>query len=174
MDHHIIQSITNWFNKIYNGDLTIVYGIITLLLCILALIILVLWIISHRVKKTQQNVINGVLMEEKITKKIDGSFGLQFVDNQGTSYPIPPLPVTIGRGEQNQIRLTDKTVSKNHARIYYDTNIEAVCIEDLGSLNGLLINDKPTRKNTLQDSVKVTFGQVTLTYRDTGFIPPTQ
>lgn len=111
-------------------------------------------------------------MKEKTTKKIDDNFGLHLIDSQGNRIPLASLPVIIGRGEQNDVHLDDETVSFNHARIYYNELAEAVCIEDLGSLNGLLIENKPTRKNILQDGDQIRIGSISLTFRDTGYIPP--
>ena len=111
-------------------------------------------------------------MKDKTTKKIDNNFGLHLIDSQGKRITLASLPVIIGRGEQNDVQLDDETISFNHARIFYDTLVEAVCIEDLGSLNGLYIENKPTRKNILQDGDQIKIGSISLTFRDTGYIPP--
>jgi len=99
-------------------------------------------------------------------------FGLKFVFESGESKTFTNLPISIGRSEQNQIVLGDKSVSATHARVYYDDRIRGVCIVDNDSLNGLYINDQPTSRNVLQDGVKIRLGNVQLAFRDTGYIHP--
>lgn len=53
------------------------------------------------------------------------------------SHPLPPLErVSIGRGEQNDIRLLDPSVSRCHAVLHLNRPLR---IEDLGSSNGLRV-----------------------------------
>ncbi len=102
-----------------------------------------------------------------------GNSYLQLVDAAGNAWPLEPLPVSIGRDAQrNTIVLVDDRVSASHAIIFFDEIVRAICIEDNNSLNGIFIDDHPTRKNLLHDSVKIKFGETTLTYRDMGYIPP--
>jgi pSer/pThr/pTyr-binding forkhead associated (FHA) protein len=102
----------------------------------------------------------------------DQAFGLQFTFDSGETRTFTSLPISIGRGEHNDIVLGDKTVSAEHARVYYDERVRGVCIVDNDSLNGLYINDQPTRRNVLQDGVKIRLGSVNLVFRDTGYIHP--
>ncbi len=99
-------------------------------------------------------------------------FGLLFILESGEKKTINTLPVSIGRSDQNGVILKDDTVSATHARVYYDEQVGSVCIVDLDSLNGVFINDQPTRKNVLYDSSQVRLGKVKLTFRDTGYIHP--
>lgn len=100
----------------------------------------------------------------------DNVFGLKFhLDPDGTK-TFTRLPITIGRSEQNDIVLNDKTVSAVHARVYYDDRVKDVCIVDNDSLNGLLVDEYPTYRNVLQDGVRIRLGRVTITFRDTGYI----
>ena len=70
-------------------------------------------------------------------------------DDEGrkTVVPIVREEITIGRQDGNTIRLTERNVSRRHARLVKDSN--ALLIEDLGSYNGVRVNgDKiegPTR-----------------------------
>jgi pSer/pThr/pTyr-binding forkhead associated (FHA) protein len=82
------------------------------------------------------------------------------------------LPTTIGRSRENSIVITDESVSIQHARIYFDGRLGAVCIQDLDSTNGIFIDGKPTRENVLEDGARLTIGSVSLTFRDTGYLPP--
>ncbi len=96
----------------------------------------------------------------------DGSlyFRLHKLDGDG---------LIIGRGNRGvdfQIEESNSyadTVSKSHARIYYDAASGCVIIEDLGSTNGIYINGRRApRKNLLKDGWVVGLGRVTLTYYD--------
>lgn len=100
----------------------------------------------------------------------DQEYGLKFVLPSGKALTHTSLPISIGRSEQNDIVLKEKTVSARHAQVYYDGLIKDLCIMDYDSLNGLFIDDQPTRKNVLYDGVKIRLGGVELTFRDTGYI----
>lgn len=97
-------------------------------------------------------------------------FGLKFTFETGESKTFTSLPISIGRNEQNDIVLGDKSVSAFHARVYYDERVRGVSIMDSDSLNGIFINDQPTRRNMLLDGAKVRLGNVSLVFRDTGYI----
>src|SRR4030042_5171932 len=73
-------------------------------------------------------------------------FGLQFHLESGEVKSFESLPIMIGRGESNEINLTDDSISTKHARIYFDDRVGSVCIEDSHSLNGIYVNDLPTSK----------------------------
>jgi pSer/pThr/pTyr-binding forkhead associated (FHA) protein len=97
-------------------------------------------------------------------------YGLKFILPSGKALTLTSLPISIGRSDQNDIVLKDETVSARHAQIYYDDLIKDVCILDNDSLNGLFIDDQPTRKNVLYDGVKIRLGGAEITFRDTGYI----
>ncbi len=84
------------------------------------------------------------------------------------------LPATIGRSEENTIVIKDDSISDLHAKIYFDNRIGAVCIEDLGSTNGIFVDGRPTTKNVLDDGARLTLGSNSLVFRDTGYLPPTE
>jgi pSer/pThr/pTyr-binding forkhead associated (FHA) protein len=97
-------------------------------------------------------------------------FGLQFHFESGELKSFDRLPLSVGRGEPNDINLTDDSVSSIHAKIYYDERVGSICIEDLHSLNGTFIDNLPTSKNILRDGDKIKTGNFVLTFRDMGFI----
>jgi len=63
--------------------------------------------------------------------------------------------LSIGRAGDNDLHISDQTVSSHHARIF--TYLESSYIEDLDSTNGTYLNGKRVQKHTLQvgDIVKV-------------------
>jgi hypothetical protein len=64
-------------------------------------------------------------------------------DDEGTTtiVPLGKDAVTIGRQQGNTIQLTEKNVSRRHARLYPDH--AAWIIEDLASYNGVKVNGVP-------------------------------
>lgn len=99
-------------------------------------------------------------------------YGLKFILENGESRVFTTLPISIGRAPDNDIVLTNETVSAHHARVYYDEKARDICIVDLDSLNGLFISGQPTRRNVLFDGVGIGLGTASLVFRDTGFIYP--
>lgn len=61
-------------------------------------------------------------------------------DDEGRKTVVPFVrdEITIGRQEGNTIRLTERNVSRRHARLLRQSS--AVTVEDLGSYNGIRIN----------------------------------
>lgn len=105
-------------------------------------------------------------------KSKEQEYGLKFILDSGEARIFPVSPVNLGRLEENQIVLMEPSVSARHARVYYDENLKCICIVDLESLNGLHINDLPTRKNVLHDGDRIKLGNASLTFWDTGYIHP--
>lgn len=67
----------------------------------------------------------------------------------------------VGRSDENQIQIRDKSVSRKHLKIIKKGN--AYVIEDLGSTNGTFINDKPVmpgKPYTVQGGVPVGVGNI--------------
>ncbi len=71
-------------------------------------------------------------------------FKLVICDDEGKTTIVPLIrdEVTIGRREGNTIRLTDRNVSRNHARLVREGDDRFV-IYDLGSDNGTKVNGEP-------------------------------
>ncbi|MFN2545927.1 MAG: FHA domain-containing protein [Myxococcales bacterium] len=61
-------------------------------------------------------------------------------DDEGRKTVVPMVreEITIGRQEGNTIRLTERNVSRRHARLVKDNG--SILIEDLGSYNGVRVN----------------------------------
>jgi ABC transport system ATP-binding/permease protein len=67
-------------------------------------------------------------------------FKLVIQDDEGKTTVVPLIrdEITVGRKEGNTIRLTERNVSRRHARILRANG--AVAIEDLNSYNGVRVN----------------------------------
>jgi S-DNA-T family DNA segregation ATPase FtsK/SpoIIIE len=82
--------------------------------------------------------------------------------DQGQEYPLVSGSNVVGRGRSCEVRLTDLMVSRQHIRINVTDHAEVI---DLGSANGVLVNDAATDRDILQPTDKVTIGDTTFTIR---------
>jgi len=69
--------------------------------------------------------------------------------NMGQRYALTDNPVVIGRGEDCDIRISDHSVSRRHARI--EPTADGFYAIDLQSTNGTFVNDVPSDVATLKD-----------------------
>ena len=160
--------------------LYVVIAAVAIILLIVVILLLLIWLRKSGSKNEKKEMNTDKINPQSAmgtpppaeTGDKNHRFGLRLVDENGNVKILEKLPVSIGRDRQNKVVLKDTTVSASHARIYYDEAAGIVCIEDLDSLNGLYINGQPTRKNVLQDGVKIMVGNITLTFQDTGYIHP--
>lgn len=70
--------------------------------------------------------------------------------------------LTIGRNEDNDVRIKEPTVSGHHAKIY--TFFNASYVEDQGSTNGTKVNGKIIKKHTLHSGDVITVGKCELIF----------
>lgn len=91
--------------------------------------------------------------------------GIILVREDGVRMQVTALPAVIGRSSDCQVILADESVSSHHAEIFMDEETGEVNIRDLGSRNGLWVNDQPTSWNVLQDGDVIGCGGVQLTYQ---------
>src|SRR5262245_48228705 len=73
---------------------------------------------------------------------------------------------TIGRLPDNSLQIDNLAVSGHHAKIYW--NDGHYVIEDLGSLNGIYVNDKRVGKATLIHGDQVKIGNHNVEFRNEG------
>lgn len=76
-------------------------------------------------------------------------------------YPLSAT-VTIGRGVDNTITLSDPTVSRNHATIKDDEGTWS--IEDMGSANGILVDHNRVEKAVLESGKTYHIGKIALKF----------
>jgi pSer/pThr/pTyr-binding forkhead associated (FHA) protein len=77
--------------------------------------------------------------------------------NKGESYVILGNRIVIGRSDKADIKLNDTKASREHAEI---TKVGAnYVITDLGSQNGIIVNEKKLTQSQLSESDKVIIGQ---------------
>ncbi|MEX2481189.1 MAG: FHA domain-containing protein [Gammaproteobacteria bacterium] len=80
-------------------------------------------------------------------------------DLQRTRHPIDKTPWRIGRGRNNDLVLTDHSVSRLHAEIR-NNDEGLLLLNDLESLNGVFVNDTRVSSIQLRDGDKIDVGDV--------------
>lgn len=81
---------------------------------------------------------------------------------RGEVYWDLPTPVTIGREEDNHVRLNDERVSRFHAKVQEDE--ERIILTDLESTNGTRVNGHAIKMRVLQIGDQVQIGRCLLLY----------
>ncbi len=81
---------------------------------------------------------------------------------RGSVYENVPTPVTIGREDDNRIRLNDERVSRFHAKIQEDSG--RIILTDLDSTNGTRCNGQPVQMRVLQPGDQLTIGRCLLIF----------
>lgn len=71
-----------------------------------------------------------------------------------------PSRIMIGRGDDCELRLDSKFVSRHHALVFY--NAEGVYIEDLNSFNGTIVNSKKITRCSLYSGDTILVGDYQL------------
>jgi pSer/pThr/pTyr-binding forkhead associated (FHA) protein len=73
-------------------------------------------------------------------------------------YVITGAQATIGRGEDNDIVISDLKASRRHAEVLMTAN-KGWLVRDLGSSNGIQHNGEPTREKNLQEKDSIVVGE---------------
>ena len=77
-------------------------------------------------------------------------------------FPLEKPVTTIGRSSMNDLPISDKMLSRQHARIVKDDD-GGLVVEDLGSRNGTFLNgDRLAIPQPLKAGDRITLGGVTL------------
>ncbi len=70
-------------------------------------------------------------------------------------------PVMVGRGEGSDLRLNDASVSRHHARLELQSD-GSVMATDLGSTNGMRIDERGTQRGVIFEGARLELGTVSL------------
>src|SRR5580700_9786285 len=81
-------------------------------------------------------------------------------ESLGQMFRVDGSEMVIGRAADAAIRLEDDGVSRRHARIVQAGG--ELCIEDLRSANGTLVNGHPIQSAVLRDGDKIQMGSTTI------------
>ena len=76
--------------------------------------------------------------------------------NAGMEYALESERVTLGRGPNVDIAMKDPAMSRQHAAIDYSG--EGFRIQDLGSTNGLRLDEQPVETGTLTNGCRFEIG----------------
>ena len=89
---------------------------------------------------------------------------LQVIEGQerGRVYRDLAAPVTLGREEDNAIRINDERVSRFHAKIQVDS--DRVILTDLESTNGTRVNGHPIQMRVLRPGDQISIGRSVLVF----------
>ena len=79
---------------------------------------------------------------------------------QGRIYAHLPLPVTVGREEDNSIQLNDDRISRFHIKLQNDSG--RVILTDLGSTNGTRVNGHPVHMKVMRAGDVISVGRCSL------------
>lgn len=82
--------------------------------------------------------------------------------NKGEAYILLGNRIVIGRGDKTDIRLNDTKSSREHAEITKVKNHWV--ITDLGSQNGIIVNDRKVTQEQLSENDKIIIGQTVLKF----------
>jgi pSer/pThr/pTyr-binding forkhead associated (FHA) protein len=95
------------------------------------------------------------------------SFKLVIVDDDGKTTPVPLTrdEYTIGRQEGNVIRLTERNVSRRHARLFRTKG--HWIIDDLGAYNGVFVNSvRVKERSAIKSGDTIQIGDYRLIFRE--------
>jgi len=83
-------------------------------------------------------------------------------EEQPKNFNLVQDTITIGRGKDNDIVLSDQRASRQHAQIKKENN--QYIINDLGSVNGILVNETKTNTSTLKHNDQIKIGNSILIF----------
>lgn len=93
-----------------------------------------------------------------------GEFGyFEVVGNEEKRYTISAHSLSIGRHSDNNIQLSNDSVHRHHAHLHI-ANSGTVTINDLGTQNGVIVNEKRVDKQELTSGDVIELGEVRLRY----------
>ena len=85
-----------------------------------------------------------------------------WVEVNGVRHPLSRAVTSLGRGTDVDLRIDDPSVSRRHAEIR--VGVPSV-ISDLGSTNGIVVDDQHVRQAQLRDGSVIHLGNTTIIFR---------
>jgi hypothetical protein len=82
--------------------------------------------------------------------------------NKGISYYLKGKRAVVGRSENADVHLDDVKSSREHAELTYINN--SYMVTDLGSQNGIIVNDLKINQHRLEDGDKIIIGSTVLKF----------
>ena len=89
---------------------------------------------------------------------------IKLTDGRTMKHTLGDRAETIGRDRSCEIFVDDPSTSRQHAR--FTPTSRGFLVEDLGSKNGTLVNQRPTRSQVVHDGDRITIGTVEVIYHD--------
>lgn len=96
------------------------------------------------------------------------------IEVNGMRQPLSPPGVVIGRGSDAELRINDPGISRKHAQLSVTAGDEGteVRVRDLGSTNGVILNDQRVDEATVHDGSHIKLGNTVIVVRITESITP--
>jgi len=85
------------------------------------------------------------------------------IGKNGSIYPITTFPYIIGRGNECDLVMQGKGISRKHAEIVFQSG--RFVVNDLESLNGIKVNGYKVARVILEENDVIKLGEVSLTFR---------
>ncbi|AHB49303.1 signal peptide protein [Hyphomicrobium nitrativorans NL23] len=90
---------------------------------------------------------------------------LEALDGDAARHPLRSVDVRVGRHRDNDICLSNDSISRRHAAVRYDAKTRRFTITDLGAGNGVIVNKTRCKSRELNDGDTVELGEVRLRFR---------
>lgn len=116
-----------------------------------------------RIRSEAQASVSGTATHTQVSR------AHALLEVNGSQHPLQPPGLVIGRGTEADIRINDPGISRRHAEFLItlgpDGTDPLIEVHDLGSTNGIRIDDRKVPRATLRDGSVVKAGNTTLTVR---------
>lgn len=92
-----------------------------------------------------------------------------FIEVNGQKLPLLPPGIVVGRGSDVDLHVDDPSVSRQHLELRVESAPHGtqVSVHDLGSTNGILVNQQKVRTAVLTDGAHIRAGNTVLVYHAT-------
>ncbi|MGA8846367.1 MAG: DUF3662 and FHA domain-containing protein [Nocardioides sp.] len=116
-----------------------------------------------RIRSQAQASVTGTATETQVRR------AHALLEVNGTRHPLQPPGLVVGRGTETDIRINDPGISRRHAEFLITVGSQGqdplIEVHDLGSTNGIRIDDRKVPRATLRDGSVVKAGNTTMILR---------